>query len=1226
MATLFFDGFDRGTVLGRLDPQYWSTQYRNDPGYAFGGYSYDHNSTNYSNQYKTVSINNGTLPSGTFYGDFGENTNPFGGYDFPGNYYPAFGTPPGFLALSNIPINDTNFLAPITYIQLSGFPQAQGTKTYFGARFLGLETKHTDYDSRIDSLRFDKPGRFDYRHPLLAFCSGNTTGLLISIIKATGNNLQLLENQKMTMGLQVEQNGQILGVFDLNMNDTINQYHLSSVFHNYAGGATIDDIGGKILTLGYIRTAPNMYSYRSDLTFLFSRWNHLEFLINKDGENSYIAAKIEGVDVPVIDIDDTNSDKETWLLEIPISGFAYNNIRFFNRTYYKDLIPLWLEPNLYDGQPYNVDSFRVVNHSAYYTRGATTLIDDITLIDDVGQPGFWLGPTAKVLPLSPGISTNLDNNGNISDGLLEWTTNSSSQRRALKNFDGDIGVLETTVSGAISAVRFDNHNFGADSSSAWRTQFNDGIAGIKIYNNARKNFLDTQFANVFFTGISDNQATYTQLLINTDRDIYDVTNKNTLSKIEPISLSYGIQKFDDPSIYFPNNESYLYMPYGNLYRSESSAGFPYPHPDNFFTIESWVYFQNGNEKITLYGKKPPTSYPQIADFRLDIPSTNFDIVCTTGYIQYSTYIDDELLGYRRLYFPQSVPTGTWNHVALVNDAIQDFRGKIINNVRYYNHQYRLISYLNGVSGTTHTIWNNLDNNLSVYTTNGNPYGWSPSANSYSTSVNLDFGPNISGVSVLAVAGAVSGLGNNLSPLTGLFQEYFPTIKIPENTTWRELINFPTNIIGSNFGLPGGWPGDANGSFVLAGLYNGRPVWNSTFGPWGANSFIIRWNGSAWVIYSSGYQQDFFVAYSDTPVPPKTNWFTTGSVPNPNVPINGQLAYTLPIPNMSALNILPTRCNNRLAYMITSAGLPELTGLYCLDGIFNNAFYYVNTDNPDYYLYNPSYLGSRRWVIGSGLYNNNEFNNNFYAKYVAEQTAPTTENLLAAESLYEASAKIVINTANNSNTTFTLLKNNIAQRNLSRNSDGVLSGILPVVSGDIITLRADYATYPSLTTTNPPSVSLQLSLSSPIQQGIYTLPTEYVNTQQYYWQSNMPYFTRPVSIVGKFTDEYTDTSNNAQRFPLFIGGGGHIDNYRFTHGTSYIQGLQSRTRYWQNFDVVDAPFPSVYDDYYQVGDIHTLTRTRYNTIQYYSMSNPATQQPWTTGLIETSGFLFGVKKL
>jgi hypothetical protein len=1204
MATLFFDGFDRGTVLGRLDPQHWSTQYRNEPGYAFGGYSYDHNSANYSNQYKTVSINNGTLPSGTFYEDFGADPSPGAYYDLPGNYYPAFGTPPGFLALSNIPINDTNFLAPITYIQLSGFPQAQGTKTYFGARFLGLETKHTDYDSRIDSLRFDKPGRFDYRHPLLAFCSGNTTGLLISIIKATGNNLQLLENQKMTMGLQVEQNGQILGVFDLNMNDTINQYHLSSVFHNYAGGATIDDIGGKILTLGYIRKAPNMYNYRSDLTFLFSRWNHLEFLINKDGENSYIAAKIEGVDVPVIDIDDTNSDKETWPLEIPISGFAYNNIRFFNRTYYKDLIPLWLEPNFY-----------VVNHGAYYTRGATTLIDDITLIDDVGQPGFWLGPTAKVLPLSPGISTNLDNNGNISDRLLEWTTNSSSQRRALKNFDGDIGVLETTVSGAISAVRFDNHNFGADSFSAWRTQFNDGIAGIKIYNNARKNFLDTQFANVFFTGISDNQATYTQLLINTDRDIYDVTNKNTLSKIEPISLSYGIQKFDDPSIYFPNNESYLYMPYGNLYRSESSAGSPYPHPDNFFTIESWVYFQNGNEKITLYGKKPPMSYPQIADFRLDIPSTNFDIVCTTGYIQYSTYIDDELLGYRRLYFPEVISTGTWNHVALVNDAIQDFRGTLINNTRYYNHQYRLVSYLNGISGTFHSVWNSLDSNLVVY--QNNTYNWSPVSVSYSSN-NLDFDNNSSGIRLLSQAGRTTGLGNNLSPVTGLWTEYFPIIQIPENTTWSESFNIPNTI--NLVGFADFYSQSVNTSYTLAGLINGKPRWYSTSGPWGPNSYEIRWDGSSWGIhrppYYGGHCCPMFVSYDNTTVPPKTNWINTMYAPSDaNSPSNGQLIYTLPISDPSPLNISPTSCNNRLAYTITSAALPELTGLYCLGGIFNNAFYYVNTDNPAYYIYNPLYFGSRRWIIGSGLYNDGEFNNNFSAKYIAEQTAPTTENLLAAESLYEASAKIVINTANNSNTTFTLLKNNIAQHNLSRNSDGVLSGILPVMSGDIITLRADYATYPSLTTTNPPSVSLQLSLSSPIQQGIYTLPIEYVSN-----------FTRPVSIIGKFTDRYTDTSNNYQRFPLFIGGGGHIDNYRFTHGTSYIQGLQSRTRYWQNFDVIDAPFPSVYDDYYQVGNIHTLTRTRYNTIQYYAMSNPATQQPWTTGLIETSGFLFGVKKL
>ena len=1213
MATLFFDGFDRGTVLGRLDPQYWSTQYRSEPGYALGGYSYDHNSTNYSNQYKTVGVNNGTLPSGQF--SNGESVFIASNYyGIPGNNYPGFGSAPGFLSLSNIPVNDTNFLAPLTYIQLSGFPQPSGNKAYFGARFLGLETKHTDYDSRIDPTRVDKPGRFDYRHPLLAFCGGNTTGLLMSIVKATGNNLALLENQKMTMGLQIEQNGNILGVFDLNMNDTINQYSLTSVFHDHVGNATLNDIGGKILTIADIRTQqPGNCSNcgRIATTMLVSRWAHLEFLIDKNLAGPYLAVKIEGVDVPIIDIDDTNSDKETWLLEMPISGFYYDNIRFYNRTYYKDLYPDW-----------SIDS----DNKRYYGKGSVTLVDDVTFIDDIDQPGFWLGPTVKVLPLSPGMSTNLDNNGNIIDGLREWTTNSSSHRRALKNFDGDIGVLETTVSGAITAVRYDNHNFGGDSASVWRTQFNDGIAGIKVYNNARKNFLDTQFTNVFFTGISDDQAAYTQLLINTDRDIYDVTNKNIISKIEPVSLSYDIQKFDDPSVYFPNNDSYLYITYGDLHKVDISLSVRHPPPENFFTIESWVYFQNGNENISLYSKKPPSSYPQITDLRLDVPLTNFDIVCTTGYIQYSTYIDDVLLGYRRLYFPSPISTGTWNHVALVNDAIQDFRGRLIDNQRYYDHQYRLTTYLNGVSGTAYSVWNSLDGNLPVY--GNNPYGWSPLPVSYSMQ-NLDL-PN-SGVEVLVSAGSLTGIGNNLSPITGLWTEYFPSIKVPDNATWSERINIPTTITLTNFYDLHPDSNSNNTTYTLASsLANGKPRWISSTGPWGVGSFEIRWDGSSWGIhrpaYRGGYCCPEFIQSEDTVVPLKTNWFNTQYTPNSqNSPSNGQLSYTFPIDNMPPLNISSSRCNNRLAYLITSAGLPELTGLYCLDGIFNNAYYYINTDNPDYYLYNPSYLGgARRWVIGSGLYNNNQFNDNFYAKYVCDQIAPTTETLLSAQSLYESSLKIVVDTTNNNNATFTILKNNIAQRNLSRNSDGRLSGILPISSGDTVLLKVDYGTYPSLTITNPPSLSLSISLSSPIEDGLYYLPIEYPNVS-YYGEGNI-YVARPVGIVGKFVDDYTSSTDSNNNFPLFIGGAGYIDNYRFTHGTTRVDGLQSRTRYSNNFTVINEPFPSVYNDYQQVGDIHTLTRTRYNTIQYFAMNNPATQQPWTTGLIETSGFLFGVKKL
>ena len=1051
----------------------------------------------------------------------------------------------------------------------------------------------------------------------MAFCSGNTTGLLISVIKATGNNLQLLENKKMTMGLQVEQNNQILGVFDLNLNDTINQYKIGSFFRDHRPDYShygTSGVGDKILMLGNVIDYNPGGNYgcsncaKVPTTMMVSRWAHLEFLIT----NSGIAAKIEGVDIPVIDTDDTNSDKETWPLEIPISGFHYDNIRFYNRTYYTDVFPDW-----------EVDP----NNNLYYGKGAVTLVDDVTLIDDVGQPSFWLGPSSKVVPLSPGIDTNLDNNGVISDGLREWGTNSSSHRRALKNFDGDIGIIETTISGAITAVRYDNHNFGGDGSSAWRTSFNDGIAGLKIYNNVRKNFLDTEFTNVFFTGVSDNTATYTSLLIKTDRDIYDVTNKNTITKILPVSLDYNTKKFDDPSIVFPTNDSYLTMPYGSLYRSESSAGFPYPRPDNVFTIESWVYFQNGNENINLYSKKPPVNYPQIPGYRLDIPSTNFEFVCTTGYIQYNTYIDDALLGYRRLYFSSPIPTGTWNHVALVNDAIQDFRGSLINNVRYYNHQYRLITYLNGVSGTAHSIWNSLDTNLDVYT-NGNPYNWSPFPVSYS-SQNLEL--TNSGINILYQNETLNGIGNNLSPITGLWTEYFPSINVSYNNNWQNRINYPQTITVTNLNY------SYNGLYTYYGFINAKPAWVRTSGAFDGYVRNIRWDGDRWFM---GYR-DLDTRYggyannNDTTAPliydyTNTNgWYDVG---HGGMSTQAVITYNLPTTTVLDLVISKTRCNNKPAYLISQAALPEITSLYCYNGIYNNAYVYQNIDNPNYYIYNPYWWpwssddSRRRWIIASGLVPQGSISSHSGIKYVLATNNITTDTLLTCVANQTSHLKIMTSGSNNNNTTFTILKNNISQYNLNRNSDGVLSGVLPVISGDIISVRANYGSYPSLTNNNSPSLSLSLSLSSPIQSGVYYLPTEWVSTQSAWWQTNMPYFSRPSTIVGKFLDDYTSTSTSNNRFPLFIGGDGKIDNYRFTHGTSYTQGLQSRTRYWQNFSVPSEPFPSVYDDYAQIGQIHNLTRTRYNTIQYFAMNDPSTQQPWSTGLVVGSGFLFGVKKL
>ena len=129
MSTLFFDGFDRGTILKRLDNNYWSTQLRNYPQYAFGSFSYDHelviDSNAYVKTYTAYSPNNGTLPINGYYVSISSYQPSVTGD------YPAFGQPPGFLALTNIPINESSFnLTPLSYLALSGFPDISGTKSF----------------------------------------------------------------------------------------------------------------------------------------------------------------------------------------------------------------------------------------------------------------------------------------------------------------------------------------------------------------------------------------------------------------------------------------------------------------------------------------------------------------------------------------------------------------------------------------------------------------------------------------------------------------------------------------------------------------------------------------------------------------------------------------------------------------------------------------------------------------------------------------------------------------------------------------------------------------------------------------------------------------------------------------------------------------------------------------------------------------------------------------
>ena len=686
MATLFFEGFDRATALKKLDSNYWSTQYQNYPQYAFGGYTYT-NETIFSNSYDTVytysSVNNGIEPRRTF------NT-----YSASAQYnysvyfseiYPGLGQMPGFLALTNIPVNDNFNLEPITYLKISGFPNISGSKSYFGMRCLGIETKHQDYWDVVLPL-----GRFGPKHPLLAFCSGNTTGLILNIVAISGNHLLPLRTndppnnigRKISIGLEVEQHGGVSGVFDVNIGDTISDYRITPI---YCQGHPISSFNSpglhiptgsdyKLLT---IATSPRGQGLKT----VSSRWTHFEFEI--DHKNGSIKAKIEGVDALV---ENTNiyTNREDWDVSINISGFKYDNIRLFNRTHISGSVCNTAGPGF---ETYN-NSDPYGPNVSYYYHGALTLYDDITLIDGTGlAPNYYVGYDSKILPLHPGYAGSfptLDQDSNVADGLLQWDTNAPSHRKALTSLDKDVSHISTSTSGAINALVYSNINtsVNVDAASSWRVSFNDGIGGIKVYNSARKNFLDASYVNVV-RGPNLDAAYNPNLYLQAENNIiknYAKASKS-INKFGNTTVSNTVT-LTNQSIDFTTSDSFIYVETPTL---ESSS----------FTIESWVYLPTTGAMMLF------NTYP-INNIRGPFPngavdymgSHNSNWLSADIFYSFSVHtsgIDLNMGGTTRfinrtLLFTSPLTTGTWNHVAITR-----------------NSDKNIICYLNGTSGNSYVV-------------------------------------------------------------------------------------------------------------------------------------------------------------------------------------------------------------------------------------------------------------------------------------------------------------------------------------------------------------------------------------------------------------------------------------------------------------------------------------------------------------------------------------------
>jgi Concanavalin A-like lectin/glucanases superfamily len=630
MATLFFEGFDKGIVFNKLDSNYWTSQYKLFPKYSFGGYLPYNAWDAIASTYVYNSPNGGILP----YGEHTDGYYHYNGYNsdnYAGTQYPEFGTPPGFLAFSNININNSTNVEFPTYLQASGFPLPSGDTTYFSMRCLGLESKHRDLSP------------YPHRHTFFSYNSGNIPQLTVNVVQVTGNtNFIPLNTEYSTLALEIQQNNQTVGYFDLNISQILTRYRIASVYNN----------SNTILTIADTISSPGYASIRS-------RWSHLEFAVNQSTNPATLSINLEDINLPVIN-NDIDIARESWETSLPISGFNFNNLRFYNRTY-SSSISAGHDLNYYQ---YVTDRAR---YAAYYMFGQNWLLDDIALIDNVGEPSYFLGSSTRVISLVPGANNSLLDNVGKTDGVLDWGV-TTSHRKALLSLDNDDNAIEAINSGTIDAISFNTFNYNAEGASSWRGTFNDAVGGIKLYNSARKKYLDTKFVNVFVSGINDPYEDSVSLLLH--GDVFPIVDSTRITKSINNSntrIKGDIVKFGEGSLYFEDSSSYLNITHSDL-------------GNNPFTIECWVYFHNNNEIVSIFGKNAgfinygnPLSYE---DF------IGHGFLASTSGITFQRHGNCDKI----LYFNTPVQTGIWNHVAVVRTIESD-----------------LICYLNGVAGNKYNI-------------------------------------------------------------------------------------------------------------------------------------------------------------------------------------------------------------------------------------------------------------------------------------------------------------------------------------------------------------------------------------------------------------------------------------------------------------------------------------------------------------------------------------------
>lgn len=344
---------------------------------------------------------------------------------------------------------DSNPPESATPLQLSGISELNSNKIYLSFRIQGLT--HNDMYNNT----------FPFAAKLFTLCNGNDETLTFDVVRTSGNSIQGGSSQwiyaNSGLGVSVKQSGNEIGLFDLRVGDLPN-YALVDTNRTWPFD-------------------PQPYSPLgiSIPSLQVNRYIHLEFLINKN--NSIINLKLEGFDVlnrltnPASYSPDASGQ--------PIGNI--NNIKFYNRGVADD--------GSINGQ---------LSSSYGINNGAITL-DDLAICNDSGNsPNIWMGPKTRIYLLNRGEA-----NFNTLD-KDEWTKIGGVP--AIDSRDGDNSYISSDTSGSITSVRFGNGSIASESQIS--LYFQNGIGGVRIFNDVRKTFLDSDFINVIGTGDLTNSNNY----------------------------------------------------------------------------------------------------------------------------------------------------------------------------------------------------------------------------------------------------------------------------------------------------------------------------------------------------------------------------------------------------------------------------------------------------------------------------------------------------------------------------------------------------------------------------------------------------------------------------------------------------------------------------------------------------------------------------------------------